>query len=116
MIRLPRGTVITVGEEKQVKFNYDVKSRLDDVIIQFLSFLSCYFQEVSKPGRKRKGDMIIKEVKIDTPKKRQRRKPSRFQQSPDKHLVKNAIRAARNEFFTPSLLEVQNYTFFESFV
>ena len=43
--------------------------------------------------------MIIKEVKIDTPKKRQRRKPSRFQQSPDKHLVKNAIRAARNEFF-----------------
>jgi hypothetical protein len=38
--------------------------------------------------------MVIKEVKM-VEKKRQRRKPPRFQQSPDKHIVKNAIRAAR---------------------
>lgn len=67
VIHLPRGTIITVGEEKQ---------------------------ESTKPGRKRKGDMVIKEVKM-IEQKRQRRKPPRFQHSPDKHIVKNAIRAAR---------------------
>lgn len=78
IIHLPRGTIIKIGEEKQ---------------------------EASKPGRKRKGDLIIKEV-IQPQKsepatsKRSRqgrpiRKPSRFHQSPDKKIIGLAVRYAR---------------------
>lgn len=67
-IRLPGGTVIRIGEERQ---------------------------DPSKPGRKRKGDIVIKEVESKRP-VRERRVPKRFIKSPTKTTqVKRAVTVLR---------------------
>ena len=77
-IKLPGGTVIRIGEEKP-----DSSS--------------------SKPGRKRKGEIVIKEVieaKVPTIRpKRDRKLPKRFQRSPNKSTqkVKKAVSRLRKQ-------------------
>lgn len=75
VIKLPRGTVIQISE--------DVKP-----------------EAITKPGRKRKGELVIKEVVPVEPPKRTRPArskviPKRFHQSPDKKVVKIAVGYAR---------------------
>lgn len=67
-IRLPSGTVLRIGEEKP---------------------------EPTKPGRKRKGELVIKEVIESKRPIRLRRVPQKLRKSPDKKAVQKAVSTVR---------------------
>lgn len=67
-ITLPGGTIIRIAEEQP---------------------------DMSKPGRKRKGDLVIKEVIESKRPVRNRKFPARFKKSPDKKSIASALKTAR---------------------
>ena len=67
-ITLPGGTVLRIGEERP---------------------------ELNKPGRKRKGEFVIKEVIESKRPVRNRKFPARFKRSPDKKVISTALKTAR---------------------
>ena len=67
-IRLPSGTVLRIGEDKP---------------------------EPAKPGRKRKGELVIKEVVESKRPVRVRRVPQKLRKSPDKKAVQKAVSTVR---------------------
>ena len=67
-ITLPGGTVLRIGEERP---------------------------DQSKPGRKRKGELVIKEVVESKRPTRTRKFPARFKRSPDKKSIELALKRSR---------------------
>jgi len=67
-ITLPGGTVLRIGEERP---------------------------ELNKPGRKRKGELVIKEVIESKRPTRNRKFPAKFRRSPDKKAISTALKTAR---------------------